>query len=119
MTRDSLPADVMAYLADREMDEMADYLKRGRRFAALPLEELSHAWTEAFRARLKGESLESELSRDLQAEHAFRGVDLPLASLRADMETFTRNASAPTKEAEAEISARFDDFLKRRAKPSH
>jgi hypothetical protein len=84
-----------AWMASVDVDCAADYLRRGRRYASLPAEDLPKSWQKAFRAWVQIPN--SELMRrekdDLGAELELRGIPLPLAEV-ADAAEVLRNKAA-------------------------
>ena len=78
---------VDAFLQHELMEEAAAYLRRGRRFATLPSDELRARWVAAFKElRTRGsEACKQEIS-DLEAELRMRGIDPPFDAVRDELE---------------------------------
>src|SRR5207302_1335968 len=85
--RERIEALTASMLQSAEMDETAQYLARGRQFAALEEEDLGRRWTAAFKLLFAtGAEGALLLSNDLSAELRLRGVALPFDTVSAEME---------------------------------
>jgi hypothetical protein len=105
-----------AYIAEKTLEGIRDYMVRGRCFANLTEEALNAQWVEAYRAActLEDEKSWGELL-DLQCEFDLRGIKPPMDLLAAEADLFTESferlmsESPPdpkaVEEAEAEIAA--------------
>jgi hypothetical protein len=80
-----------------EMDETADYLRRGRRFAALPDQDAKKAWAKAFKAWIEETSSpeRQKLAADLAAELRLRLI-APPTELVPEMRTIGARLAANT-----------------------
>lgn len=76
-----------ASLASLEMDEAANYVGRGRSFAALSREDLDDAWANAFKTWIASRSGGPKLDavKDLSAELHLRGLARPLERVKPEL----------------------------------
>src|SRR6516162_10786241 len=90
-------AIVNAFLQHKSMNQMQDYLARGRRFVELDMERLNKDWIIAVRGWLAHKHRTKErLMDDLAAELRLRGVEPPYAAVEQEL----AHRSAQTKETE-------------------
>ena len=106
-----------AYLQHELMNEMKDYLDRGRRFERLTIPELNKTWIIAFRRFV---AKDRTLIRELAAELRLRNLELPLDSVRAEAlqlrdEVKRLGPDAPSDGLDERIRA----FLAKRKKPKN
>ena len=72
-------------IKNEEMDQLADYVSRGRRFQELPANEVKAVWIGAFRfelhALLAGSDVSHTELNDISAEIALRGEKEPFEAV--------------------------------------
>src|SRR5215467_15762932 len=96
-------AIVNAFLQHKSMNQMQDYLARGRRFVELDMERLNKDWIIAVRGWLAHKHRTKErLMDDLVAELQLRGLELPYGAVEQDL----ADRSAQTSETERKRTAR-------------
>jgi len=109
-----------AYLQHELMNEMKDYLDRGRRFERLTIPELNKTWIIAFRRFVAKDRTVIREMDDLAAELRLRNLELPLDSVRAEAlqlrdEVKRLGPDAPSDGLDERIRA----FLAKRKKPKN
>jgi hypothetical protein len=75
----NLEADMLSFLGSKSVDQLSDYLGRGRRHASLQNDALLDAWkraTRAMAAQPDADDLRAEHT-DLECELRHRGIDAP------------------------------------------
>ena len=113
---------VEAWLANKGLERLADYLQRGRPLAGVPLEELRERWVALMRAwarRAPGREPDSE-REDIEAEMKVRRVEPPFdlaqdavdALIEKSRKTTAELLKNPERygEAERQLSAEIADF---------
>ena len=96
-------AIVNAFLQHKSMNQMQDYLARGRRFAELDMERLNKDWIIAVRGWLAHKHRTKErLMDDLAVELQLRGLEPPYGAVGQDL----ADRSAQTSETERKRTAR-------------
>jgi hypothetical protein len=119
-----LEREVVALMKHEEMQEAADYLRRGRRFEKIDTATVQSRWTVAFRNAFRKmheaptQELQNEFN-DLSAELALRGAERPFDSVQSEI---ARIQAEIAREGHSEtlkrIDAKFSAFRKAREKPS-
>src|SRR5262245_17859803 len=90
-------AIVSAFLQHKSMEQMQDYLARGRRFAKFDVERLNKVWIIAVRSWLAHKHRTKErVMDDLAAELRLRGLEPPYGAVEQEL----ADRSAQTKETE-------------------
>ena len=78
---------VHALLANYAMENVQKYLQGGRRFEALPTEQVKDSWVLAFKNWCSLRSLENEFAREnLESELSLRDERVPLERVMAETE---------------------------------
>jgi hypothetical protein len=96
-------AIVNAFLQHKSMNQMQDYLARGRRFVGLDMERLNKDWIIAARGWLAHKHRTKErLMDDLAAELRLRGLEPPYGAVEQDL----ADRSAQTSETERKRTAK-------------
>jgi len=96
-------AIVNAFLQHKSLEQMQDYLARGRRFAELDMERLNKDWIIAVRGWLAHKHRTKErLMDDLAAELRLRWLEPPYGAVEQDL----ADRSAQTSETERKRTAR-------------
>ena len=112
-------AIVNAFLQHKSMEQMQDYLARGRRFARLDVGRMNKDWVIAVRGWLAHKHRTKErLMDDLVAELQLRGLELPYGAVEQDL----ANRSAQTSETERrrtvrEIAQEICEFMRANHRP--
>ena len=107
-------AIVNAFLQHKSMEQMQDYLARGRRFARLDVGRMNKDWVIAVRGWLAHKHRTKErLMDDLAAELRLRGVEPPYAAVEQEL----AHRSAQTKETERkkafrEVAREIGEFVR-------
>ena len=112
-------AIVNAFLQHKSMEQMQDYLARGRRFAELDIGRLNKDWIIAVRSWLANKDRTKErMMDDLAAELRLRGVEPPYAAVEQEL----ADRSARTKENEQKkviraVAREIGDFMCENQRP--
>jgi hypothetical protein len=112
-------AIVNAFLQHKSMEQMQDYLARGRRFARLDVGRMNKDWVIAVRGWLAHKHRTKErLMDDLAAELRLRGVEPPYAAVEQEL----AHRSAQTKETERkkafrEVAREIGELLRENERP--
>jgi hypothetical protein len=112
-------AMVKAFLQYKSMEQMQDYLTRGRRFAKLDVAQLNADWIIAVRSWLAHKDRANERKMDdLAAELRLRGVEPPYAAVEQEL----ADRSARTKENEQKkviraVAREIGDFMCENQRP--
>jgi hypothetical protein len=92
-----------AFLQHKSMEQMQDYLARGRRLAKLDIGRLNEDWVIAVRSWLAHKHRTKErLMDDLAAELRLRGLEPPYSAVERDL----ADRSAQTNEAKRKKTVR-------------
>jgi hypothetical protein len=92
-----------AFLQHKSMEQMQDYLARGRRFAKLDIGRLNEDWVIAVRSWLAHKHRTKErMMDDLAAELRLRGLESPYGAVERDL----ADRSAQTNEAKRKKTVR-------------
>jgi hypothetical protein len=92
-----------AFLQHKSMEQMQDYLARGRRFAKLDIGRLNEDWVIAVRSWLAHKHRTKErLMDDLAAELRLRGLEPPYGAVEQEL----ADRSAQTNEAKRKKTVR-------------
>ena len=112
-------AIVNAFLQHKSLEQMQDYLARGRRFAELDMERLNKDWIIAVRSWLAHKHRTKErLMDDLAAELRLRGLEPPYGAVEHEL----ADRSAQTNQAERkrtvrEIAREIGEFMRENQRP--
>ena len=112
-------AIVNAFLQHKSMEQMQDYLARGRRFARLDVGRMNKDWVIAVRGWLAHKDRANERKMDdLAAELRLRGVEPPYAAVEQEL----ADRSARTKENERKkviraVAREIGDFMCENQRP--
>ncbi len=127
----TMRAAVMSFLESKAVDEIADYLSRGRRHASLQNSELLSAWKAALWAMAKdplSDDIRADYS-DLNAEVRHRGIDDSFgdADARAALDEYAARVDEIAAEVsrnpeenervEREMLRDLEDYQKKRDRP--
>lgn len=88
--------NVLAFLQSNRLDNVADYVRRGRKHAALSDNELVAAWKAAFAAMAMDPFSQEvrDADQDLSSEFDLRKKVPPYAKIRDLMDAFTKRVEA-------------------------
>jgi len=112
-------AVVNAFLQHKSMNQMQDYLARGRRFVGLDMERLNKDWIIAVRGWLAHKHRTKErLMDDLAVELQLRGLEPPYGAVEQDL----ADRSAQTSETErkrtvTEMVQEIGEFMRANHRP--
>jgi hypothetical protein len=112
-------AIVNAFLQHKSMEQMQDYLARGRRFAKLDIGRLNKDWIIAVRTWLAHKHRTKErMMDDLAAELRLRGLEPPYGAVEQEL----ADRSAQTKESERKkvlraVAREIDEFMCENQRP--
>jgi hypothetical protein len=112
-------AIVNAFLQHKSMNQMQDYLARGRRFVGLDMERLNKDWIIAVRGWLAHKHRTKERPMDdLAAELRLRGLEPPYSAVEQDL----ADRSAQTSETErkrtvTEMAQEIAEFMRANHRP--
>jgi hypothetical protein len=102
---------VTGYLANKEVDDQADYIARGRTHKDLSEQELTKQWVQAFK-RMAHDPRNREsraIQSDLNCEFRLRGKEPPHALVREELERYSSAARAVIEELEQD-NDKFEEF---------
>ena len=117
--REDPEAVVNAFLQNKSMEQMQDYLTRGRRFAKLEVERLNTDWIIAVRSWLAHKHRTKErMMDDLAAELRLRGLEPPYGAVEQEL----ADRSAQTNQADRKRSVRgvareIGEFMRENERP--
>jgi hypothetical protein len=113
------PDFVGALIANEPLEQLEDYLKRGRPFAGEKLQKLRTRWIALMRAWANStERVDHREREDIQAEMTMRKVEPPFAQVRDAMKILRRKSDEALRDpvrarrVEAELSEKIDQFAK-------
>src|SRR5438445_2598819 len=112
---------VNAFLQHKGMEQIQDYLARGRRFAKLDVGQLNEEWIIAVRSWLAHKDRTAErMMDDLAAELRLRKLEPPYSAVEQGL----ADRSAQTKEAERkkafrEVAREIGEFMRENDRPLH
>src|SRR5262245_31555409 len=88
--------DVELYLANEQVDQIADYAQRGRKYERLTDGELAEKWIHAFRlfADAPSDERRRALEIDLKAEFQLRSSEPPYDQVRSEINRVANNMSS-------------------------
>jgi hypothetical protein len=96
---DDLSKDVLGWIQSESVDDTADYVARGRKYAGLPDEEAKSQWIHAFRS-LANDFVNSpwwRIQSHLTSELALRGLEPPFELVLEDMEKLSKGLDVAIK----------------------
>ena len=112
--REGPEAVVKAFLQHKSLEQMQDYLARGRRFTKLTVARLNADWIIVVRSWLAHKhSTNERMMDDLAAELRLRGLEPPYGAVEQEL----ADRSAQTNEAERkktvrEVAREMGDFMR-------
>ncbi|TMK02848.1 MAG: hypothetical protein E6G74_05800 [Alphaproteobacteria bacterium] len=119
--REGPKAIINRFLQHKSMEQIQDYLARGRRFAKLDVGQLNEEWIIAVRSWLAHKDRTAErMMDDLAAELRLRKLEPPYSAVEQGL----ADRSAQTKEAERkkafrEVAREIGEFMRENDRPLH
>ena len=119
--REGPKAIINQFLQHKGMEQIQDYLARGRRFAKLDVGQLNEEWIIAVRSWLAHKDRTAErMMDDLAAELRLRKLEPPYSAVEQGL----ADRSAQTKEAERkkafrEVAREIGEFMRENDRPLH
>jgi hypothetical protein len=118
--------DVELFLANQQVDQIADYASRGRVYERLTDGELAEKWIHAFRqfADAPSDERKRAIEIDLKAEFQLRSIEPPYDQVRSEINRVVANMSSGF-ETEKRVDEIYEEFqqdiadLKARIKQSN
>ena len=88
--------DVELFLANEQVDQIADYASRGRLYERLTDGELAEKWIHAFRlfADAPSDERRRAIEIDLKAEFQLRGIEPPYDQVRSEINRIVDSMSS-------------------------
>lgn len=113
---DELKTGVHSYLAEGRMQNLRDYVSRGRNLEKAPIEQLHGEWVASMRAWATDPQKNHNPRRDdIEAELALRGLEPPYEMVTDEIDTITRFAAGAMQhmdDAQKEkLNAEIIDFI--------
>jgi hypothetical protein len=112
--------EMFTYMRHIQMNELKDYLDRGRRFGGAVTSELNEKWIFAFRRFVASEAkMETREMEDVSAELRLRGLDVPYEAVKKErtaLNALVRHFGPIQSETSNES---FEAFRAERRKPPH
>jgi hypothetical protein len=120
MTKEEADKTVQALLANKQMEEVAEYLRRGRPFKEMPQADLNKGWAAAFELVLEHrEKQYRQQLDDFGAELNVRGIEPPAHLVEKTMEKIKqRILDMPAEAHDAALDAVID-FMDEINKPKN
>jgi len=111
-------AMVNAFLQHKSMEQMQDYLARGRRFAELDIGRLNKDWIIAVRSWLANKDRTKErMMDDLAAELRLRGVEPAYAAVEQELADRSQTNEAERKKTVREVAREIGEFMRENERP--
>jgi hypothetical protein len=112
-------AMVKAFLQYKIMEQMQDYLNRGRRFAKIDDERLSKDWIIAVRCWLAHKRRAKERTMDdLAAELRLRGLEPPYGAVEQELaDRSSQTNEAERKKTVREVAREIGEFMRENERP--
>ncbi len=112
-------AMVKAFLQYKSMEQMQDYLARGRRFAKLDAERLNTDWIIAVRSWLAHKHRTKErMMDDLAAELRLRGLEPPYGAVEQELaDRSVQTNQAEGKRTVREVAREIGEFMRENDRP--
>jgi hypothetical protein len=112
-------AIVNAFLQHKNMEQMQDYLARGRRFAKLDVERLNKDWIIAVRSWLARKHRTKErMMDDLAAELQLRGLEPPYGAVEQKLaDRSGQTNQAERKRTVREVAREIGEFMRENDRP--
>jgi hypothetical protein len=115
---------VTALLADELMNQMRDYLARGRRFSGSTLQTLHRDWVTSVRGLFGDRDRKHERNyHDLTAEFQLRKIEPLYEPVRLIIEDFEvevmRRLNSRVKPVSRELEDKIEEVLREEKKPKH
>jgi hypothetical protein len=122
--RDPIRNIVTALLADKLMNQMRDYLARGRRFSGSSLQTLHRGWVASIRGLFGDRDRTHEQDYyDLTAEFQLRKIEPLYEPVRPIIEAFEaeimRGLNSRVKFVSHEFEDKIEEVLREEKKPKH
>jgi len=117
--REGPEAVVKAFLQHKSLEQMQDYLARGRRFTKLTVARLNADWIIVVRSWLAHKhSTNERMMDDLAAELRLRGIEPPYVAVEYEL----ADRPAQTKETERKkvlraVARDIDEFMRENQRP--
>jgi hypothetical protein len=88
--------DITAWLRNQGLDQVEDYVRRGRQFGGVDADELRRGWVAAYKAGARDlQNVDArKLSDDLEAELSLRGEEPPYSQVKAEHDAVTAAVTA-------------------------
>jgi len=88
--------DLTAWLQNQGLDQVEDYVGRGRQFGGVDADELRRGWVAAYKVWARDlQNVDArKLSEDLEAELSLRGEEPPYSLVKAEHDAVTAAAMA-------------------------
>jgi hypothetical protein len=112
-------AMVKAFLQYKSMEQMQDYLARGRRFAKLDAERLNTDWIIAVRSWLAHKHRTKErMMDDLAAELRLRGLEPPYGAVEQELaDRSVQTNQAERKRTVREVAREIGELMRENDRP--
>jgi hypothetical protein len=112
-------AIVNAFLQHKSMEQMQDYVARGRRFAQLDIERLKEDWIIAVRSWLAHKHRTKErMMDDLAAELRLRGLEPPYGAVERQLADLSaQTTKAERKRTVREVAREIGEFMRENDRP--
>lgn len=111
---------VRAMLAHNQMEEVAAYLRRGRRFQTMPEADLNQAWAAAFEVALGlGVPERQQDLDDLGAELNLRNLEPPGHLVKETMDKLSKRVSDMSPEAREAAKKSIGEFMLKMEEPKN
>jgi hypothetical protein len=117
--REDPEAVVNAFLQHKSLEQMQDYLARGRRFTKLDVRQLTEDWIIAVRSWLahKGRTKERMMD-DLTAELRLRGLEPPYGAVEQELaDRSAQTNGAERKKTVREVAREIGEFMRENQRP--
>jgi hypothetical protein len=88
--------DITAWLRNQGLDQVEDYVRRGRQFGGVDADEVRRGWVAAYKAWARDlqNADARKLTDDLEAELSLRGEEPPYALVKAERDALTSVVAA-------------------------
>jgi hypothetical protein len=92
--------DLTAWLRNQGLDQVEDYVRRGRQFGGVDVDEVKRGWVAAYKvwARDLQNADARKIADDLEAELSLRGEEPPYSLVKAEQEAVTAAVTAAEEE---------------------
>ena len=106
----------LAMLRNQDMDDLADYLNRGRLFAQTPVDQLEFRWVQLMHEWVKNFTKTDHRANDIQAELGLRGIEIPMHLIKdliSVLQDLSIKAAASFIDAPADQKAVVEEWLRK------